>query len=241
MAKKLLLTIALFTHYVAAPCNEKLIVGTNTEFPPFSYLEKGKIVGFDIDIAKNVAQKLGKKIEFKDMPFEALIPDLMLNHVDLVASGMTYTKERAKRVSFTQPYHLDDPLVILTLEPQKIHSLDALKGKKVVVIEGFTAESFLSSQKGIKLISLPTQADGFIALKSRRADAFVTARSTVRTFLATHNTNVLYTETIEGTAETCSLVLPKNKPLMLREVQKALDEMEAEGTIHALKDKWGLL
>lgn len=219
--------------------SDTLIVGTNAEFPPFTYIENNTIVGFDIDIAKEVALHLGKNIQLKDMPFDALIPSIILGNVDFVAAGMSYTDERAKRVLFTKPYLTEDPLIILTTKNQDTH-LDDLKGKTVVVIEGFTADLFMSSKDGINLIRLPTQADGFLALKSGRADAFVTARSTVNAFFDKQNASQFHTTIIEGTGETCALVVPKSKAALLVEIQNALDVMERDGTLTKLKTKWKL-
>lgn len=216
-----------------------LIVGTNAEFPPFSYIENKVIVGFDIDVAKEVAQRLGKTIQFKDMPFDALIPDIILGNVDFVAAGMSYTEERAKRVSFTKSYLSEDPFVIFTTSKQNL-GLDDLKGKTVVVIEGFTADLFMSSKTGINLIRLPTQADGFMAIKSGRADAFVTAKSTVDAFFEVQDASQFHLTILEGTGETCALVVPKSKPKMLADIQKALDEIESDGTMAKLKAKWKL-
>ncbi|MFI4963440.1 MAG: ABC transporter substrate-binding protein [Legionellales bacterium] len=216
-----------------------LTVGTNAEFPPFTYIENKTIVGFDIDIAKEVARRLGKEIQFKDMPFDALIPETILGRVDFVAAGMSYTEERAKRVLFTKPYLSEDPLVIFTKAEKKL-DLEDLKGKTVVVIEGFTADLFMSSKPGIHLIRLPTQADGFMAVKSNRADAFVTAKSTVDTFFAAQDSSLFHISELEGTGETCALVVPKNKPAILVEVQRALEEMENDGTLANLKTKWNI-
>lgn len=219
---------------------DTLIVGTNAEFPPFSSIENGKIVGFDIDIAINVAERLGKKIEFKDMPFDALIPDAVLGHVDFVAAGMSYTDERAKRVLFTKPYLSGDPLVILTTaNPNGLVTVEDLVGKTVAVNEGFTADTFMSLKEGVTLVRLPTTADAFLALKSNRVYAFVTAKSTYETFLKMQP-NQFHSHPIVGTSETCALVVPQSKPELLTEIQSALDAMEKDGTIDKLKVKWGL-
>lgn len=230
--------------FILFPCliqgaSDTLIVGTNAEFPPFTFIENNTIMGFDIDVAKEVAQRLGKNIQIKDMPFDALIPSIILGHVDFVAAGMSYTDERAKRVLFTKPYVSEDPLVILTTTNHDTH-LEDLKGKTVVVIEGFTADLFMSSKDGINLIRLPTQADGFLAIKSGRADAFVTARSTVNAFFDKQNASQFHTTPIEGTGETCALVVPKSKAHLLTEVQNVLDSMEKDGTMAKLKTKWKL-
>jgi ABC-type amino acid transport substrate-binding protein len=215
-----------------------LIVGTNAEFPPFCSIEKGEIVGFDVDVAKEVARRLEREIQFKDMPFDALIPALCLGQVDFVAAGMSATEERAKRVLFTKPYLAEDPLVSFTMKGKL--GLEDLKGKKVVVVEGFTADLFLSSQPGIEIVRLPSQADGFMAVKNGRADAFITAASTVAAFYEKQDASAYQTTPIPGTGETCALVVPKTKPLILEAVQKALDGMEQDGTFANLKAKWKL-
>jgi len=239
MFKNLLILFFCINSVCVFSEQEHFLVGTNAEFPPFCYIENNAIVGFDIDVAKEVGKKLNRSIQFKDIPFDALIPDVVLGHLDFVAAGMSYTDERVKRVAFTKSYIFKDPLVILTISKQ-ITSVDDLKGKNVVVIEGFTADLFISAIDGIHLTRLPTQADGFMALKSRRADAFVTAKSTVNAFYDVQNASNFHASELEGTGETCALVVPKNNPKLLMDIQKALDEMENDGTLMQLRIKWKL-
>ena len=214
-----------------------LTVGTNAEFPPFTYIESGQFVGFDIDIAKEVAKRLNHDIAWKDMPFDALIPEIVLGHVDFVAAGISYTEERSKRVLFTKSYLSGDPLVIFSKEPL---ALSDLPGKTVVVVEGFTADLFLSEQTGITPLRLPTQADAFLAVKNGRADAFVTAKTTADAFSLQHKGGPFYATPLPGTGETCALVIPKSKPELLLSIQAALDAMEADGTMDKLKKQWNL-
>lgn len=213
------------------------IVGTNTEFPPFSYIENGEIVGFDIDIAKEVSRRLGKELKFKDMPFDALIPELALGQVDFVAAGISITEERAKRVLFTEPYMNNDPLVIFSMTSTPLSEED-LQGKTVVVVEGYVADLYMSEKSGFNLIRLPTQADAFLAVKCGRAAAFVTASTTVDQFTETQKNSKFLTYEIPGTSETCALVVPKSKPEVLVQLQTALDAMRQDGTLDLIKNKW---
>jgi polar amino acid transport system substrate-binding protein len=239
MLKKLMMLLACFCSFGLQASSSVLVVGTNAEFPPFSYIQDRKIVGFDIDIAHEVAKRLGKDIQFKDMPFDALIPEVILGHVDIVAAGMSYTEERAKRVLYTKCYLHSDPLVVFSAVKANF-SLDGISGKTVVVVEGFTADQLMSSRKDINLMRLSTQADAFMAIKCGRADAFVTAKSTVSAFFENQDDSQYRTESIDGTGETCALIVPKCKPEILAEVQKALDAMENDGTMNQLKSKWKL-
>jgi len=239
MYKILLIIIACVNISLLQAASDTLIVGTNAEFPPFTYIENGVIIGFDIDIATEVGQRLGKKIQFRDMPFDALIPEIVLGQVDFVAAGMSYTEERAKRVSFTKNYLQQDPLVVFTTNENSMNLSD-LNGKTVVVIEGFTADLFMSSIKDVNLIRLPTQADGFMAIKNGRADAFVTSKSTVDAFFEKQDALLFNINFIDGTSETCALAVPINKSEMLADVQEALDDMEKDGTLAQLRIKWKL-
>ena len=99
--------------------SKTFIVGTNAEYPPFCSVENGNIVGFDIDIAKDIAKRLGKEIIIKDMAFEALIPELQIGKIHFAAAGLTPTPEKAKKVLFTEPYLKGDPLLIICPKEKK--------------------------------------------------------------------------------------------------------------------------
>lgn len=216
-----------------------LIVGTNAEFPPFAFIQDEKIVGFDIDMVAEIAKRQNKEMVIKDMPFDALIPEVTLSHVDVVAAGMSYTEERAKRVSFTKCYLNSDPLIIFS-KAQKPLSYDRIKGKTIVVVEGFTTDQFMSENQEIELLRLGTQADAFMAIKCERADAFITAKSTVDAFFENQNSSQYHTEIINDVGETCAMIIPKSKPGLLKEIQNTLDDMENDGTLKQLKVKWKL-
>ena len=87
---------------------------------------------------------------------------------------------------------------------------------------------------------LSNQADAFIAIKCGRAHAFVTAKSTVEAFFENQNRSQFHIDVIRGTGETCAMIIPKSKPEILQQVQKALDAMESDGTMDILKVKWKL-
>lgn len=239
MFNKPIVLLACFCSFGLQASSSLLVVGTNAEFPPFSFIQDRKIVGFDIDVVNEVAKRLGKDIQFRDMPFDALLPEVVLGHVDLVAAGMSYTAERAKRVLFTKSYLDTDPLVVFSTVKASV-AVNEIEGKTIVVVEGFTSDQLMSSQKGINLMRLNTQADAFMAIKCGRADAFITAKSTVNAFFENQDPSQYQTEVIEGSGETCALIVPKSKPKILEEVQEALDAMEKDGTMNMLKARWKL-
>ena len=216
-----------------------LIVGTESNFPPFSFKENDELVGFDIDIIKEVSKRLGRQIEFKDMSFEALIPQAQLGNIPVIAAGMTPTKERKKMVFFTKPYIKGDLLFIVTLAGKNIKSFDDLKqGKKVVVNQGYTADFYMSTIEGPELIRLETPAEAFLALQQGRADAFVTARNTLTPFFKKHDREDYELKLIPETNESTALIVSKEYPELLAEIQAILNRMIRDGTMAALKQKW---
>lgn len=218
-----------------------LIVGTESNFPPFACKDGGELVGFDIDVVKEVAKRLGKTIEFKDMNFEALLPQVQLGAIEVIAAGMTPTPEREKIVSFTEPYIIGDPLVIVTLADSDTKDLDDLKkGKRVVVNQGYTADFYMSKIEGPELIRLETPAEAFLSLQQGRADAYVTAKNTLAPFFKKRDAEGFERKIIPGTDESTALIVSKKYPELLRDIQGALHQMERDGTMQTLKKKWDI-
>jgi polar amino acid transport system substrate-binding protein len=219
-----------------------LVVGTETNFPPFSCKEHGEVTGFDIDLVKEVAKRLDKTIEFQDMSFEALIPQAQIGTVHVIAAGMTPTENRAEKVFFTKPYIIGDPLLIVApVNRLDVGSLEALKqGKRVVVNQGYTADLFMSTIEGPELIRLETPAEAFLAIEQDRADAFVTASNTLVPFFKLHDAKAYEVTPIQETVEQTAMIVSKKYPALLEQIQTALDDIEADGTMLALKQKWGI-
>lgn len=223
---------------------DTIIVGTNAEFQPFSFKENDDITGFDIDVITEVLKRLNKQMIIKDMPFDALIPEIQLGNIHVIAAGITPTPERAQRALFTRP-HLaaGNPLVIISLPTLPLTSLDDLAGKTVVVNEGYVADSYMSEQPEIHLIRLSSAAvsDGMLALESNRADAFVTALYSIKPYFEKHNQSNFSVTPIQATEETSAFAISKHYPELRDYIQMTLDRMKEDGSLDALKKKWNLV
>lgn len=144
-----------FEIYEASTLNQvikrnKLIVGMEVEFFPFEYSNpQGEPVGFDVDIARLAAKELGVQFEIKDMEFTGLIPALQSGKVDMIISGMTRTLERAKSVTFTQPYFVTGLCVLLSQKRapniQDVKQLNA-EGRIIAVKIGTTGDLIAAKQ-----------------------------------------------------------------------------------------------
>jgi arginine transport system substrate-binding protein len=128
-----------------------LIVGLQSGYPPFEFMDnKGNIIGFDVDIANLIAEKLEKKLIVKDMEFEGEILSLKQGKIDLILSGMNITSSRLKEISMV-PYHGDDAtsfsLIFWNEIPQGIHTLEdiaAFPNLIVSVQSGSVTEEFMN-------------------------------------------------------------------------------------------------
>lgn len=218
----------------------ELLVGINAQFPPFAFIKEGTIIGFDIDLVDAVAKKLNRKAVFKDLAFDMLLLEAQTGQVHVIASGITPTAERSKKILFTQPYiGNDDPLVAVTNKQDVITQFEDMYGKDVIVNDGFTAEAQMKKYPEISVKPLPTVADAFLALNHKRAFAFVTAQNTLVPFFEKYgkeNYNIFILNFFEPAA----LGISKLHTTLLEPIQKALDELKNDGTLQKIKNKWNL-
>lgn len=224
-----------------------LVVGTNAEYKPFSFMQDDVISGFDIDVIHEVAKRIGKTVQLHDMPFDSLIPALQTGAVQVIAAGISPTPERAQRVLFTKPYLSGDQLVIVSLAHKPIENLDQLRDAKAMnvgVNEGFTADYYVSDyfNKEINppnLIRFATAIELFMALESGRIEALVAAQNTIKGFIK-HQENKFHVAPIPNTGDEYALAISKKNPELVPLIQQALDQMMQDGFIDELKKKWKL-
>ena len=137
--------------------SETLTIGLQSGYPPFEYLnEKGKVVGFDVDLAEVIAQKLGKKLVIKDLDFDSEILSLKQGKIDLILSGMNITPSRQKEIAMV-PYHGEAvqsmSLVFWGKIPSEVHALEDIKKlpNGVIAVEtGSIAEAYLQQISSLK-------------------------------------------------------------------------------------------
>lgn len=221
--------------------NNVLIVGTNSEYPPFSTQEDGKVVGFDIDVITEIAKRLGKTVILKDLPFEALIPEVQLGNIQVVAAGMTETPERAKTVFFTSPLFKGTPLAIVSLKSNSpLQTIEDLKNKNVAVNEGYFADNYISSFPNIHVnrISSAMISEGLLMLESKRADAFITSLASLQPFLTDTYLARFEIHPIPNTEENDFLIVSKKEPELFADIQKVIAEMQRDGTLDKIVHTW---
>lgn len=150
-----------------------LVVGTKADYRPFGYLDpSGKIVGFEPDLAADVAKRLGVKLELVPVVASNRIQFLQQGKIDMMIATMSDTPERAKIVDIVQPDYYASGTNVLAKKSEKLKSWDQLKGKKVCLIQGSFYNKELQEKYGIEGVAFPGTAEAYAALRNGNCVAF---------------------------------------------------------------------
>lgn len=160
----------------------KIIVATEGQFAPFNFFQGAKLTGFEIDIAEAIAQRMGLKVEWKTIGFDALLTGLQQDRWDMVIASHGVTEERAKAVTFADPHYCSGGVIVA--RSAAIRSAKDLAGKVVAVQTGTTYLENLKKVAGVKEVkNFPQDNNARAALQSGRVDAWVTDRFLAKTAL----------------------------------------------------------
>lgn len=237
MIKKILLCLLFLS---SAACQEKksedlLKLATSPDYPPFEYKKDGKVVGFDIETASLIAEKLGKELEITELDFSSLIPALRSGKVDFIMSGLTITPEREANIDFSEIYYRAS-IAGLALHSEGINDLS---GKKIGAQLGSFMELFAKEQQktlpGIEIISLANNMHLLQELKLGRIDILLLEEAQIPIFLKSNPelTSVIFPKVASGYA----IGFKKGSPLK-PEFNKVLKELEADGSLEKLEATW---
>ena len=217
--------------------NKVVYVGTNAEFAPFEYLEKNKVVGFDIDLLDAISKETGLEFKVQDMAFDGLLPALQTKKVDMVIAGMSATPERQKAVAFSKPYFKAKQVVITTPEKAKsLKSFKDLSGKKVGVMLGFTGDTVVSEIKGIKVERFNAAYAAILALSQNKIDAVVLDSEPAKKYTANNKQFVI--ANIPAEEEDYAIAFRKNDKELINKVNAALDKIKANGEYDKILKKY---
>jgi polar amino acid transport system substrate-binding protein len=219
-----------------------LVMGTSADYAPFEYIDTAKsddIIGFDIDLANALGEKLGYKIQVKDMDFSGLISALQSGKVDLVLSGMSPTAERAENVDFSDIYFTAKDLVVTTKD-SNIKSVQDLEGKKVGVQLGSIQED--AAKEIAKTVKVTVENRDRIPqliqeIKAGRFDAAI-IEDVVATGYLNKEDMLTSFPAIEANEDAGSAIaFPKNSDLT-EKFNAELKKMKDNGEIDELVVKW---
>lgn len=227
------------TGYVLRERASPLTLGTHAEFPPFEHREEpgGRIVGFDMELARAVAEKAGRALRVVDMPFEDLIPALEEGEVDFVMVAMTVTPERAKRVDFSRPYYRATQVAMLRAGDPEPASKEELGDRRIGAQSGTTSYAWAREIAG---------AANAKALPTARAAAQALANGEVDCILVDEQPAAALAKNIPGLkivripfeVEEYAAAVRKGNRGLLETIDRTLEELVADGRHEWFVDRW---
>lgn len=215
----------------------KIVLGTSADYAPYEFHKsingKDEIIGFDIEIAKEIAKELGVKLEIKDMDFDGLLPALQAGKIDFIISGMTPTAERAQAVDFSKVYYTAVQQVVVRAEDKdKYKTADDLKGKKVGAQKGSIQEKLVAEHlKNSEAKILAKIPDLFLELKNKKTDALVAEGPIASSYISKNKDLVVSDIKLPQEDAGSAIAFQKNNPVLVEAANKVLDRLIQDKSI----------
>ncbi|MGR9071543.1 MAG: ABC transporter permease subunit [Gammaproteobacteria bacterium] len=231
-----------------------LKIGVSATREPFSFVDKnGKVSGHDGEFARIIGAKLHRPVEFYNMKFMALIPALQSGKVDMIVTGMTATEERSQYVDFTRPYYANAQVMLVrkvtakpasspalpgqTKKGREIVKLEDIDGKRVGVLNGSAGD--LAARKHFPNATFQVfiaAADAALAIKAHKADAFVYDKSVLLNLAEKNPELVILDEPVDKLE--IAAAVSRDNTVLLDEINGVLSELEKDGVLKRLRNKW---
>ena len=251
------LLLVAFVGFGISGCEkeEKLVLATAAEFPPFEFKEGAEFKGVDIEIAQEIAKYLGKTLEIKDIEFDAVVGAVSSGNADFAASGLTINSERMKVVDFTQHYYNANQVVVVKSDnvvlkqvgndaEALVQAIDAINGIRIGVLAGATGMFYASGDadwgfSGFKNAEIKSFVNGSLAVSALvngqvdivildEAPAYLISKANVGT------------EVLQATLtqEQYGIAVKKGNKELLDSINEALDAMQKDGTFESIMRKY---
>lgn len=178
--KKLVLSLSLVLAFSSATAAfaaipQNIRIGTDPTYAPFeSKNSQGELVGFDIDLAKELCKRINTQCTFVENPLDALIPSLKAKKIDAIMSSLSITEKRQQEIAFTDKLYAVDSRLVVAKNSDIQPTVESLKGKRVGVLQGTAQETFGNEHwapKGIEIVSYQGQDNIYSDLTAGRIDA----------------------------------------------------------------------
>lgn len=215
----------------------KIVVGTSADYPPYEFhllnSKEEEIVGLDIDIAKVIAEKLGVKLEIKDITFSKLINTLDSEEVDIVIAGLTPTEKRKKVVDFSEVYYQAIQNMLIRVEDtEKITCIADLRGKKVGTQKGSIQEDIARNKiSGAEFIERGTINELITDLKNGDIDAIIVEKPVAESYVLRNKSLINIECKAEEDVLGSAIAVKKGNSALLNKINEILQDLKKEHKI----------
>lgn len=229
MKKIILLCLCLITLCGCGRNKDELVMVTEAGFAPFEYYENNEVVGVDVEIAKEIASKMNKKLVIKDVAFDSIINEVKSGKADIGAAGISYTEERSKQVDFSKDYFTSKIVVIIKSGDDETNFKD-LNNKNIAVQLGSTADTFVTNNyKNANITRQKKYLSAIEDLKNNKVDCVVMDELPAKQIL-NKNTNLKLLNNILS-SENYGMVVKKNNKELMDIVNEVIEDLKNSGKI----------
>lgn len=215
-----------------------LKVAVEGTYPPFNYKENNQLTGFEVELAKALAQKLGLKAEFTTSEWSAMLAGLQAGKYDVVLNQVGITDKRKEVFDFSEPYTLSSPqLIVRSNETRNFKSLADLKGKKLGLGQGTNYADIAKAVGGIDVKTYPGSQEYLQDLALNRIDAALND-SLLIPYIVKKTKLPLKAGAPLGDIEKSGIPFAKGNPKFKASLNKALADLQADGTFAKISKKW---
>ena len=221
----------------------KLIVGLDDSFPPMGYRDKdNKIVGFDVDLAKETCKRMGIKAKFQPVSWESKEQELSSKNIDCIWNGFGITPEREKVLTFTEPY-MSNPQIFVVLADSGIKTEADLKGKVVAAQSGSTAYATIDKDTNLKdsfkeFIGVEDNVKALMDLEVGGSDAVAMDTVVARYYMTKDPGKYSIIEDTTILDEEMGVGFRKGDNALCKKVEDTLKEMKKDGTLAKISKEW---
>lgn len=221
---------------------KELVLGLDDSFPPMGYKdENNNVVGFDIDVATEVCQRLGVSLKIQPIDWDAKEQELNTGNIDCIWNGLSYNEERDKAMQLSEPYMKNRQLAVV-LADSPVNALTDLAGKTVVVQTGSTASEAVGRDPEFEkslgdFVKVSDNVQAMMDLKIAGSDAVVMDEVVARFY--TEKEEGVYRILEEALADENYVIgFRKKDTALCEEVNKTLKAMAADGSLKTIAEKW---
>ena len=223
----------------------KITIGLDDEYAPMGFKdEQNQIVGFDVDLAKEAAKRLGSEVEFKAIDWNSKEAELKSGRIDIIWNGLDITPDRQANMLFSDPYMDNRQIVFVKAgNDQGIMSEADLAGKAVGTQAGSTAETYIDGAEGLKdsFSDFKTYGDyvsAFMDLENGRIDALVCDEIVGRYAMSKQGDKFDALNVTVGSVSEFGIAFRKDDTALRDKIQGVFDEMVKDGTAAKISEQW---